>query len=164
MWNLNEQEGGKPVITLAVQINARSDVSAQCMSNYGLAIARYVDEMEAAGYSVEVIAAMCTTIKGDRLVQGWTVKNAGEPMNLPDMAFSIGHPAAFRRLGFALRERSEARPCSSYGQPGTLAATDFDFPVIALTGMPSADSHSRTPESALENLKRVLDDAIAAQV
>lgn len=161
MWNLDEQQGSKPVLSLAVEVSANCNIDAQAMSNYGLAIARYVDEMESAGMRVEVIAAICANENGERLVYSWTVKDAGDAMNLADMAFSIGHPACFRRIGFAMIERSDAKPCSSYGYAEAIKASDFDVPVICLRGIASANSHSRTPESALENLREVLDAAIA---
>lgn len=160
MITWNEDQGAKPVITLGVAISANCGTDANAMSNYGLAIARYTDELEARGYRVEISAAMVCHIDGTRVVHSWTVKEAGDAMNLADVAFSIGHPAAFRRLCFALIERTPVRECGSYGYPKDLEPGDLPNPAIILNGMRSVNDHSRTYEGALAHVGKIIEAAM----
>jgi hypothetical protein len=159
--------GNKPVVRIAVYIAANWMADAQAMSNYGLAIARYVDEMEATGRRCEVIAALAmdfSTGGKSRVCHSWTVKNADEPMSLADMAFSVGHPAAFRRLGFALIERTPIPMQGNYGIPKQLVATDLprdDY--IILNGMNEVNSFARTYEGALAYVRLAINDALGIE-
>jgi len=163
------QRSQRPVITLAVPVNATADIKASAMSNYGLAIARYIDELEAGGQRVELVAAIVSIVSGKRLVHSWTVKHASEHMDFATVAFSLGHPAMFRRLGFALRERSPVREDSGYGMSQDLRLSDLidcERGTIILNGMKNANAIAYNPDKALENVGRqiqaALDDPEAA--
>lgn len=153
-------QGQKPIVSIAVCVSANCNMDAEPMSNYGLAIARYVDELEAKGVRVELIAAIITRIKGVRCVHTWTVKEANSAMNLSDVAYSIGHPACFRRLGFALIERVPTPECGSYGQAQDLEASDLSTPAIILNGMKTVNDHSRTYAGALAYVGKVIGEAM----
>jgi hypothetical protein len=129
---------------------------AQHLSNYGLAVAAYVQELTSKGFIVELIACDVATSSGNRLTVSWTVKSMGAPMNLSDVAFSIGHAAAFRRLSFAVQERSNCPEMSGYGGAGKATASDFaskQGKILVINGMETAYKHSKTPESALAHVK-----------
>jgi hypothetical protein len=159
-------EGSTQVITLAVAINASGGTGARYMANYGTAIARYIDELEAQGHQVEVIAAICSEVSGMRVAHTWMVKAAGDTVSLATLAFSIGHPAAFRRFGFALRERLDkalVKPSAGYGYSVDLTLADLINPspgTVILNGMKNADSIARTTEHALAAIGKQIDAAL----
>jgi hypothetical protein len=159
-------EGSQQVITLAVAVNAMADTKARHMANYGTAIAKYIDDLEAAGNQVEVIAAIVSEVSGVRCAHSWTVKRAGGTINLATLAFSIGHPAAFRRFGFGLRERLPrelVQEDSCYGFSVDLKLSDLINPphgTIILNGMRNAHSVARTPEAALAAVGEQIEAAM----
>jgi hypothetical protein len=158
MRSRKREHGHKPAITLAVNVVANCTTRAECMSNYGLAIARYADELEQAGFPVEVVAVCMSVQYDNRCSHSWTVKEQGAAMNLADMAFSIGHPACFRRIGFAAFERM-GKECYSYGYADPIRPSDLPErykDAILLNGIGSANSHSQTPESALAALRETI--------
>jgi hypothetical protein len=164
MRNRKREFGHKPAMTLAVNVTANCGTSAEHMSNYGLAIARYADQLEAAGYPVEVIAVMGAQQGRNRTTHTWTVKAQGHGMNLADMAFSIGHPGCFRRLGFAALERSNMPEYSGYGQAGNALPSDLPDryrDAIILNGIDTVRQHSKTPASALSALTETIDAIMA---
>jgi hypothetical protein len=73
---------------------------------------------------------------------------------LAAIAFSLGHPAALRRIGFAMIEHSATRTCPGYGHSTTI--TPDDIPErnarcqLCLSGIGTCSHRCRT-----------LDDAIA---
>lgn len=159
MRNRKREQGHRPAITMAVNIVANCGVSAEAMSNYGLAIARYAEELEQAGYPVEVIAVLSAQQGSNRTAHSWTVKAQGQAMNLADIAFSIGHPGCFRRIGFAAFERTGPE-YPGYGQASSITADDLPprySDAILLNGINTADRHSDTPERALEALRETVN-------
>jgi hypothetical protein len=159
MRNRKREHGHRPAITMAVNVVANCGVSAEAMSNYGLAISRYADELEQAGYPVAVIAVMAAQQGKNRTSHSWTVKEQGQAMNLADIAFSIGHPGCFRRLGFACLERTGPE-YPGYGQASPITADDLPpryADAILLNGITSADYHSSTPEAAIKALRETVN-------
>lgn len=154
------------VLTLAVPVNALGHVSAKGMSNFGVAVAQYVNQLEMTGMRVELIGMMVSDVSGQRCAHSWVVKHADQPLDLAVVAFTIGHPAMFRRLGFALRERSACPPRADYGM--TLAATLADLinpapGTVILNGMANADTYAPTAAKALAYVSKQIEKAIEAQ-
>jgi hypothetical protein len=100
-------KGHRPVITLAIGANAVASVSARQMANYGAAMVAVIDQLESTGRRVEAHATFVSTGSGSRICPVWCVKRAEDSLDLSALAFSLAHPAAFRRLGFAIYERSD---------------------------------------------------------
>jgi len=159
-------EGAKPIVKVCVAVSANAFVNAENMANYGLAIARYIQEMESSGRRCEVIAAMSINMdeSDTRICHSWTVKKASEPMSIADMAFSIGHPACFRRLGFALVERTNVREQMGYGISGNTLESDLpsdDY--IILNGMSKANRIAKDYESALAYVRTAINEALGIE-
>lgn len=153
------------VLTLIVPVNATGGVGAKYMRNFGLAVTQYINQLETAGTRVDVIGGLCSNLNGgrDRLAHAWRIKSADQPLDLAVLAFSIGHPAMFRRLGFALRERSSVRQDHSYGSSCPMVLSDvINAPAgaVILNGMTNAGSVARTPEQALEYISAQIDKAL----
>jgi hypothetical protein len=146
--------GGGKVLTLYVPVNAVATVSALHMRNFGLGVAQYVNQLEQEGTRVELHGVLCSKLNGGRnkVTHSWRIKTADAYLDLAVLAFSIGHPAMFRRLGFALRERCDAPQDSGYGMSVACELTDLiDPPVGAyvLNGMRNAGTVAETPAKAL---------------
>jgi hypothetical protein len=155
----------RKVLTLIVPVNANAFVTAPCMANLGVAIAQYVAQLERQGTRVELLGAICSEVSNKRVSHVWTVKRADMPINLGVAAFSIGHPAMFRRIGFALRERCSVTEDPGYGFSVPLKPSDVvNFPVgaIILNGMTEADTHAPTAEAGLEYIERTIEAALKA--
>lgn len=158
--------GSGRVLTLAVPVNANSSTGAGPMANFGVAVAQYVNQLESDGMRVEVIGMICSKVHAVRVTHSWIIKNADQPLDLAVLAFSIGHPAMFRRLGFALRERCSAREMPGYGEATAATVSDLINPApgtVILNGMKDANTYAPTPEAALAYVERMIDKAIAAQ-
>lgn len=163
----NATSGAGRVLTLVVPVNATAGVSAQSMAHFGVAVAQYVNQMETEGTRVELIGAIVSDVRsGERCAHTWTVKHADQPLDLAVVAFSIGHPAMFRRLGFALRERCGFRDNPSYGMSSDCKISDLINPApgtIILNGMRRANEYAPTAKRALEYVSKQIEAAITAQ-
>lgn len=156
------RDGSGAVATVYVPINALGSVGAGSMRNFGLAVAHYINQLEQQGTRVELYGAQCSTVAQGawRVAHTWKLKRAEQPLDLAVIAFALGHPAMFRRIGFALRERCAAPTDSGYGQSVALTLEDIiDAPAgaIILNGMRNADMTSGTPEKALKTVGEQID-------
>jgi hypothetical protein len=164
--------GGGRVLTLYVPVNASGHTDAQSMANYGVAVAQYIQQLEADGLRVELYGLSCqqgTTgaAKGWVLSFSWLLKRADQPLDLAVVTFGIGHPAMLRRLSFALSERSASPEMSSYGNPLRATKAQLINPVngaVILNGMADAYRYADTPENALDHITKEIDAAIEAQL
>lgn len=164
--------GSGRVLTLIVPVNASCFTDARSMSNFGVAVAQYINQLETDGTRVELMGCICNNWeymnpRSLRHSFSWTIKNADQPLDLAVVAFAIGHPAMWRRLGFAVMERTPIKQSSNYAY-SQIPATVKDIinaPVgaIILNGMQEADKHARTAESALEYVTKQIETAINAQ-
>jgi hypothetical protein len=106
----------RPIITLIHNMGAYSHVDAAMINNRSAVVAAIIDQIEAAGYCVEVLAIspcrgygkgsqypskkygdvwrMCTTVM---------VKPSDQPTDIGRLAFGLGHTSMFRRFAFATR-------------------------------------------------------------
>lgn len=151
------------VLTLIVPVNCLAQVTAQAMANFGTAVAQYVNQLETDGTRVELIGCIVSEVSGWRVSHSWTVKYADQPLDLAVVAFTIGHPAMFRRLGFALRERCAAPVDYSMGfseKPKLDDVINAPPGAIILDGMREADKHAPTPKKALAYVSAQIDKAI----
>lgn len=98
------------VVHLVVNGTVSASVSAKTIAAYGAALTAVVDTIENSGRRVEIDIVYAISNLGQydgdkRCIVGWKVKEAGDHCDMAAIAFSIAHPAAFRRIGFALMER-----------------------------------------------------------
>lgn len=154
--------GQRKAVSLVIGISANGGTDADNMARYGLAVAAYVEQLERENTPVEVVAVL-SSCNSEGAITGWKVKAFNEPFNMADMAFSLGHTAAFRRLGFALHERSTCPEMWGYGAQTTppaevLARIHPD--AIYIGGMADADYHSTTDASAADYLADELTTAM----
>lgn len=108
------RQPGRRVVTLMIENGAASKISSETMIARAAAIGATVDIMEREGYSCEIVAVWVNLRDPEREIAGAQLtvklKNAGERLNMNDLAFSLGHPSFLRRLGFAcVRSSIECR-------------------------------------------------------
>lgn len=154
------------VLTLAVPVNAGAGQSAACMAHFGVAVAQYINQLETDGTRVELIGCIVSEVNGPRVAHSWIIKRADQPIDLAVVAFSIGHPAMFRRLGFALRERSSVPYWSGYGSPKDAVTDDIiNAPpgMVILNGMKEANTYAPTAKKALAYVSAKIEAALQAQ-
>lgn len=157
--------GGGRVLTLYIPVNANSGVRAQNMKNYGLGLAQYVNQLEQQGIRVELYGTFANDYWSGvkRMTFTWRIKHMDQPLDLAILAFCVGHPAMFRRIGFAVMERSEAKPDYSYGQSVPAKLTDMIDPpagAYVLNGMVDANEIAQTPEAALQYIAAQIERAL----
>jgi hypothetical protein len=160
------------VLTLVVPVNAQCSTAAVHMRNFGIAVAQYVNQLETEGTRVELIGCICNNweymqTRSLRHSFAWTIKNADQPLDLAVVAFAIGHPAMWRRLGFAVMERTPIKESRVYGYSQIPATADdiINAPpgTVILNGMQKAYEFARTPEAALTYVTKQIDKAIQEQ-
>jgi hypothetical protein len=90
----------RPVVTLVTNISGNCMIPNKCFTNRAGVVAAIVDMIEATGYSVHLIAATCATGPNHNLgaVTAITVKEPGQPVDVPRLAFAVGHADFFRGL------------------------------------------------------------------
>lgn len=155
--------GGGKVLTLIVPVNATAGVSAQSMYNFGAGVVAYINQLETSGVRVELYGMICSEVRGWRVAHTWRVKSADQPFDLAVTAFTLSHPAMFRRLGFALRERCAAPATSGYGMTVSGRVDDLiNAPAgaVILNGMKDANQHAPTPEAGLAYVRATVERAM----
>lgn len=159
----------KPTMTLVVGIGGTSGVSAKEMANFGAAITALIDRLESRKIRVQLLAHWGNRISTRSGREGrwgitWTVKNAEDALDLSAVAFSLGHAAAMRRLGFAAMERSP-KEFESRGYGGTLSNIDkrivVDLPddAICFGGVEGSYGVCRTLEGAVKYAQDSINNA-----
>jgi hypothetical protein len=123
-----------PPMTLIVNMSANASVPAQCFVNFGIAVAAFVQSVEAANRRIELVVVHSSLVRTADTCTGWIVKHASQPLDLDQLAFAIAHPASFRKIGFALRERLDR----SFETPGYGVAQDLTPKMLARLGYPDA--------------------------
>jgi hypothetical protein len=113
------RRGGK-VVHIVMNGTASAFVERSIMERRGAAVAALVDTLERAGKRVELDLVLCARPArvggGSRQMQTWVrIKNAGDPVNLENLAFAIAHSSTLRRLGFAVWEGQPLAERQAFG-------------------------------------------------
>ena len=159
-----EEEEQAPIISLVINNASHCGIGASAIHNYGAAIAAAVEGLELTGASVEVTVLNATLTERRRVVVGWKVKTAGESLDMAALAFSIAHPAALRRITFAMLERTPKQfEHNSYRHPCDLVATDlpgYDANTVILNIARHADKECSTPAAAVKAVQQEINKAL----
>jgi len=94
----------KPVITLLSSMGANCGTAGAAITNRAAVVAAIVDQVEARGFAVEVIAiatAKSYDGKANTACTAVRVKAAGQPVDIGRLAYGVGHVSMFRKLIFA---------------------------------------------------------------
>jgi hypothetical protein len=169
----SKQATGRPYVHLWAPISYSARVEAETAFNRGCAIVAVVDALESAGCRVKVTLVRSSTVdESDRLYMRFMVKDYGDPLDIDQLMFTAAHPAFFRRIAFALQERSEhatARSAtrSGYGSPIGIDAEDCPEDgneVRVILPHLEAQGGNGTPESYLRQMVECLPDDVRTEI
>lgn len=94
----------RPVLTLVSNMAVNCGVDANAISNHASVVAALIDQIEDAGFACEVLSCATTRAgygKGSKSVATTCrVKQSNQPVDLPRLAFALGHASFYRRLIF----------------------------------------------------------------
>ena len=149
--------GAAPVFHIVYNGSASCMITGEQMANYGTALVGLIDRLENSGRRVMLDVLYVTHAHDSgpvfRLACGWNVKKANEPIDLAAVAFSVAHPAAFRRLGFAMLERCpQESETYGYGHCADILECDVPDPTpgtMLLDGVNHEPGRCNSPEDAL---------------
>lgn len=168
MVTKGELQGNRPAVVLYVAMGGASMITANQFINFGAAVVACIDQIEAAGRRVEVNGTWASDTDKGKIFFSWNVKQAEDPVDLGALAFSLGHPAAARRLAFALAEHSPQRlETYSYGTPITVTQDDVvEAPdsAVFLEGMTKQYDRCKTLEDALRYASGVINRLTGEQL
>ncbi|MBL4766319.1 MAG: hypothetical protein JKY94_01100 [Rhodobacteraceae bacterium] len=95
----------RPIISIVVSSGFLSDFSPNQVHNYFGALMGWIDALESAGNSVELVAASASRGRGGSTTTlATTLKQAGDILELDRMAFALVHAASSRRIRFCVLE------------------------------------------------------------
>lgn len=149
------QSGSAPVFHIVVNSSASCCITGEQMKNYGVALVGLIDRLETAGRRVILDVMFGLTLNGDttKIAVGWNVKKAHDHIDLGAIAFSVAHPAAFRRLGFAMLERLPKETDTwGYGHPADISPEDmpdYTHGMMLLDGVSYEPNRCNSPADAL---------------
>lgn len=112
----------KPIVHLVVNGTVSCGVGAKAIAAYGAALTAIIDKLERSGRRVVLDILYTITFRGNgggaTGIVGWNVKRAEDHCDMSAIAFAVAHPAAFRRIAFAMMERLPASfEDHTYGHP-----------------------------------------------
>jgi len=168
MMRHGHPKGHRPVITLAIGANGTAGVSADQLRNYGAAMVAVIDQLESTGRRVEAYATFISNHgSNERICPYWRVKAAEDALDLSSLAFSLSHPASFRRLGFALYERSGFPTWYNYGSSCRAMLEDLIDPApntLVISGLASSGIRCKTLDGAIEYAAEQINAAAEEQL
>jgi hypothetical protein len=145
----------RPTITLISNMCVNWTVDQKTVCNRSAAVATIIDQVEAAGYSVEVISTALTTSGCFTAATSVLAKASHQPVDVIRLAFVLGHSSMFRRMVFADWETEPT--CQSLGM-GLGSARDRDakgtkeWAEKSIYKVPSAEGYAKyfnTEEAAM---------------
>lgn len=106
--------GNVRTVSLWVSSACQSDVPSKDLLTWGAGLLNLIDELETRGIRTQInwfsYSECCTVPDGDRergpnFFMSFRIKNIDQPMSVEGLAFWLMHPAAQRRLQFAVKEQ-----------------------------------------------------------
>ena len=155
-----DQGRKRPIIDIIMNVSYSGNTSQDAIINYGAAVASAVDELETAGFRVNIqIGCM---VKGNETgtLYGCLVnaKTAGESLDLDRLIFFIAHPSFFRRFGFGYFEiaMNYDELGYGYGKVGTMDQKDLGQETIFFPGSTTLNNDCRSLDKARDYVKGII--------
>jgi hypothetical protein len=163
----------RPYVHLYLPIMYNAGVTADTAFNRGCAMVALCDALETAGCRVKITLVLASQVNGgNRCVMRLLVKDYQDRLDVDQLIFTAAHPAFFRRLCFALYERSEYEPVRAatrggYGSSTNVLARDCpkDGGNAVTVLLPRLDHDSRqSPETFLSELVASLPEEVRTEI
>lgn len=123
------RQNGSRIVTLFVQTWMSASISAENAIIRAASVAAIADVLQANGFSCEIVAVGTSTHSGKSGLGAQVatvVKAAGEPMNIENVVFALGHPSMLRRFMFAVCAVEPTLQSFWSGMGGQIDAFDPD--------------------------------------
>lgn len=166
-----KQAQGKPFIHIVVPIAYSCRIEAETAFNQGCAMVALIDAMENAGCRVKVTLIRASDLRSnERYAMRFAVKDYSDRLDLDQVMFTAAHPAFFRRIAFALQERSEYKPARDATQVGYGSACEVLAEDVPEDGnairviLPSLTRNGGTPETFLSAMVKSLPEDIQTEI
>lgn len=111
----NKKSTKNKTITIVYNMCESGWAHKDAITNKAAVTAALVDEIEAKGFSCEVIACAVTSNRDIRVLSSVCVKESHQPVDINRLAFGLGHTAMFRCLFFADWQGDDFCKALSYG-------------------------------------------------
>ena len=162
---------GKPFVHIVVPIAYSCRIKAETAFSQGCAMVALIDAMENAGCRVKVTLVRASDLHSNsRYAMRFAVKDYSDRLDLDQVMFTAAHPAFFRRIVFALQERSEHKAARDqtqrgYGSACSVLAEDVpeDGNAIRVI-LPSLTRNGGTPETFLAAMVNSLPEDIQTEI
>ena len=120
--HFNEAPG--PIVRIVFNGAASGGISTRSLVAKGAAVAGLIECIELSGKSVELWMAIVFSVGSETVEFRVKVKEAGQPLDMGRVMFSLAHPSSLRRLGFRVLELSEHKDWVNvnYGFPADVAS------------------------------------------
>ncbi|MBP0617817.1 DUF7192 family protein [Jiella mangrovi] len=129
--DVNSAPKGKVVVNYSVSILVSADDNMQIISNFGAALISRIQFLEENGYRVALNwismsnpyyvfqSQVDSGLLGPKVLIVFPLKSIDEPIKINRLAFWLMHPAAQRRIQFAIKERMNIEMWyqNKYGSP-----------------------------------------------
>lgn len=92
----------KPVITIVSHMSTSWNTPAANFIRRAGVVAAIIDVVESAGYACHVLASGGAEKNNKSWRMGFTLKESFQPVDIDRVAFGVGHPSMYRRIGFCL--------------------------------------------------------------
>jgi len=157
--------GRAKLVRLLVPMAYPCHTEAKEVINRGSAIISVVEALEMTRRTVELVASFSTTSDSDRDPESGfhmnhcvVIKQAGQSLDIPRLAFFLAHTSSLRRIGFALMEtiaQAEASHRDGYGFGCNIHPDEISFTSIALPELHGGDWD--TPEESRKTLTQIIN-------
>lgn len=162
---------GRPYVHLYLPVSYAARVDANTAFDKGCAMVALIDALETAGCRVAVTLTFASAL-ATRVVERYQVKGYGDRLDIDQIIFTAAHPAFFRRIVFALIERSPhkvSRDSTRGGYGHVTPLREEDCPtdgnaVRVILPTLSVDDNGRTPESFLAEMVKGLPETIRTEI
>lgn len=95
------------VINIVKDFGYSGSTSTSTIEEESIKVLKMVNELELKGYRVNLSIVFVSRYRGKYIGIMVKIKNAGQKMNVKQLAFPLVHPSMFRRIMFGLIERLE---------------------------------------------------------
>jgi hypothetical protein len=123
-----------PIVRIVVNMSASSTVDPESIVNRGAAIVTLIDQIQASGRRVELIAVKHGHSKKDRYVWQVTIKRPEEPIDMDRIGLAFATPIMLRRFFFRVMEFITPREVYGHGYsahfPDECSGADLVIPNI----------------------------------
>lgn len=162
----NDTNRKMPIVTIYVDIGATWNTDSAAMIRRGGAIVALVDQIEASGKRVQVIAVSSTNVYGVKfdgvptsvLTHKITIKESGEHLDIDRVAFATAHPAMLRRVWFRLLEIEADSLVSGYGSVQKLEDKDIEANAMYIPPMYGNEGYYDEAE-AVQTVQSIWNEA-----